>query len=99
MSIFTFEEKHEKELKRERTEYERQLNRAIKKAEIEDKKMEDFFRSEGAEIYLTHLKNERDICLRAMEMRVNDDRLQERYAIRCADIKMIEMYVNRVKST
>ena len=100
MSIFTFETKSDKEVRKNQSVFEKSLDRAIKKAEIDDKKIEEFFKSEGATIFLDYLKNEKDICLRAMrEAKTNEIRLQERYAVRCADIEMIETYVSRVKPT
>ena len=102
MSIFSFESKLEKDLRKNRSEYEKTIDRAVRKAKIDDVYIEQFFKSEGGKIFLGYLKNDRDICLRAMrESPKYEDiyRLQERYAIRCSDIDMLEAYVARVEST
>lgn len=102
MSIFSFEQKYEKELKKNKTQYEKNLERAVKQAQIDDKKMEEYFSSEGAEIFLKYLKEDRDILIRSMRSKLSSDDLRsikERYAIRCEEIEMIEMYIDRVKST
>lgn len=102
MSIFTFEKQHEKELKKNKSQYEKSLDRAIKQAQIDDKKMEAYFQSEGAKVFLRYLMEDKDILLRALRSKLSSDELRslkERYAIRCEEIEMIEMYIDRVKST
>lgn len=104
MSIFDYllGDKDQKNDNATFTEYEREINALIRKAHQEQRKLNDFLKSEGAKVYLQLLTERRDFYLgelRSLPSNERAIRVQERYATYQEMIDTMNQYVARVEST